>query len=73
MPSLMNRPLVSPTYAGCHSCQAVEECAEGVVRILGEGGHASVGSAEDTKGPRLLSRGAPPPSLTSLHDLVSLT
>ncbi len=31
-----------------------------------------MGSAEDTKGPRLLSHGAPPPSLTSLHDLVSL-
>ncbi len=40
----------SPAYAGSHSCQAVEECAAGVLRSLGEGGHASAGSAEDTKG-----------------------
>jgi hypothetical protein len=40
----------SPTYAGSHSCQAVEECAVGVLRSLGEGGHASAGSAEDTPG-----------------------
>ena len=30
--------------------EAVEECAAGVLRSLGEGGHASAGSAEDTKG-----------------------
>ena len=28
----------------------MEECAAGVLRSLGEGGHASAGSAEDTKG-----------------------
>jgi hypothetical protein len=38
----------SPAYAGSHSCQPVEECAAGVLRSLGEGGHASAGSAEDT-------------------------
>jgi hypothetical protein len=42
--------LSSPAYAGSHGCQAVEECAAGVLRSLGEGGHASAGSAEDTKG-----------------------
>jgi hypothetical protein len=55
---------VPPAYAGSHSCKAVEECAAGVLRSLGEGGHASslrsrvgyyggvgsAGSAEDTKG-----------------------
>src|SRR5574341_657690 len=40
----------SPAYAGSRGCQAVEECAAGVLRSLGEGGHASAGSAEDTKG-----------------------
>ena len=46
-----NRPEVSsPVYAGCHGCQAVEECAAGVLRSLGEGGHASTGFAEDTRG-----------------------
>jgi hypothetical protein len=40
----------SPAYAGSHSCKAVEECAAGVLRSFGEGGHASAGSAEDTKG-----------------------
>ena len=39
----------SPAYAGSHGCQAVEECTAGVLRSLGEGGHASAGSAEDTK------------------------
>jgi hypothetical protein len=40
----------SPAYAGSHGCQAVEECAAGVLRSLGEGGHASAGFAEDTRG-----------------------
>ena len=39
----------SPAYAGSHGCEA-EECAAGVLRSLGEGGHASAGFAEDTKG-----------------------
>ena len=30
--------------------KAVEECAAGVLRSLGEGGPASAGSAEDAKG-----------------------
>ena len=30
--------------------QAVEECAAGVLQSLGEGGHASAGFAEDTRG-----------------------
>ena len=43
---------IPPAYAGSHSCKAVEECAAGVLRpvgqslwaacrSLGEGGHAS--------------------------------
>ena len=51
----------SPAYAGSHGCQAVEECVAGVLRpvgqslwatrrSLGEGGHASAGFAEDTRG-----------------------
>ena len=40
----------SPTYTGSHGCEAVEECAVGVLRSLGEGGLASVGSTEVTKG-----------------------
>jgi hypothetical protein len=44
------RAIRSPAYAGSHSCKAVEECAASVLRSLGEGGHASAGSAEDTKG-----------------------
>lgn len=40
----------SPTYAGSHGCQAVEECAGGVLRSLGEGGQASAGVAEETRG-----------------------
>jgi len=40
---------IPPAYAGSHRCKAVEECAAGVLRSLGEGGHASAGSAEDTK------------------------
>lgn len=40
----------SPIYEGSHSCQAVEECAGGVLQSLGEGGPASAGSAEDTRG-----------------------
>ena len=40
----------SPTYAGSHGCEAVEECTVGVLRSLGEGGLASVGSTEVTIG-----------------------
>jgi hypothetical protein len=50
----MHQPVLpspaSPAYAGNHGCQAVEECAAGVLRSLGEGGHASAGFAEDTRG-----------------------
>jgi len=31
----------SPASAGSHGWEAVEECAAGVLRSLGEGGHAS--------------------------------
>jgi hypothetical protein len=48
-PSILNDP-VSPAYAGSHGCEAVEECAAGVLRNLGEGGHASAGFAEETRG-----------------------
>jgi hypothetical protein len=40
----------SPACAGSHGYQAVEECTAGVLRSLGEGGHASAGSAEVSKG-----------------------
>jgi hypothetical protein len=39
---------IPPAYAGSHNCKTVEEYTTGVLRSLGEGGHASAGSAEDT-------------------------
>jgi hypothetical protein len=42
--------MASPACAGSHGYQAVEECTAGVLRSLGEGGHASAGSAEVSKG-----------------------
>jgi len=40
----------SPAYTGSHGYQTVEECAAGVLRNLGEGGHASASVAGQQTG-----------------------
>lgn len=42
----LHKTVLSPASAGSHGFTAVEECAAGVLRSLGEGGQASAGSAE---------------------------
>src|SRR4026208_267942 len=42
----LQKTVLSPASAGSHGFTAVEECAAGVLRSLGEGGQASAGCAE---------------------------